>query len=100
MTMTGTVDQRITLAREYLDEAALARHPSRARQRDQGHGRDEHRTLKAATVAAGLAFPHAAQAIRLTRRIRPLTGGKWRTTTVYAVTSLTASQASPAQLAG
>ena len=39
--------------------------PSRAgdRQHDRGHGREEHRTLKAATVAAGLAFPHAAQAI-------------------------------------
>ncbi len=68
------------------------------RQHDRGDGRDEHRTLQAATVAAGLAFPHAAQAIRVTRRIRPLSGQeKWRTVTVYAITSLTASQASPAQ---
>lgn len=68
---------------------------------NRGHGREEHRTLKAATVAAGLAFPHAAQAICLTRRIRPLSGQKkWRTVTVYAITSLTASQATPAQLAG
>jgi predicted transposase YbfD/YdcC len=71
------------------------------RQRDRGHGREEHRTLQAATVTAGLAFPHAAQAIRVTRRMRPVSGGKkWRTVTVYAVTSLTASQATPAQLAG
>ena len=69
-------------------------------QRDRGHGRQEHRTLKAATVAAGLAFPHAAQAICLTRRTRPLSGGKWRTITVYAITSLTVTQATPAQLAG
>jgi len=69
-------------------------------QRDRGHGREEHRTLQAATVAAGLAFPHAAQAIRVTRRIRPLSAGKkWRTFTIYAITSLTASQAAPAQLA-
>ncbi len=74
--------------------------PCGARQHDRGHGREEHRTLKAAAVAAGLAFPHAAQAIRVTRRIRPLTGGKWRTVTVYAITSLTAAQATPAQLAG
>ena len=47
-----------------------------------------------------LAFPHAAQAIAITRRIRPLSGGRWRTVTVYAITSLTAGQASPAQLAG
>ena len=55
--------------------------------------------LKAVTVAAGLAFPTAAQAICLTRRIRPLSGGKWRTVTVYAITSLVAHQATPAQLA-
>jgi predicted transposase YbfD/YdcC len=69
-------------------------------QRDRGHGRQEHRTLKAATVAAGLAFPHAAQALRITRRTRPLAGGKWRTVTVYAITSLAVTQATPAQLAG
>jgi predicted transposase YbfD/YdcC len=73
--------------------------PAGASQHDRGHGRDEHRTLKAVTVAAGLAFPHAAQALAVTRRIRPLSGGTWRTVTVYAITSLTASQASPAQLA-
>ena len=73
--------------------------PAAARQRNRGHGRDEERTLKAAAVAAGLAFPHAAQAICLTRRIRPLTGGRWRTITVYAITSLDAHQATPAQLA-
>src|SRR5580704_14354017 len=66
--------------------------PAAHRQRDRG--RREHRTLQAATVAAGLCFPHAAQALRVTRRIRPLSGQKkWRTVTVYAVTSLTASQA-------
>jgi hypothetical protein len=70
------------------------------RSQPRGHGREEHRTLKAATPAAGLCFPHAAQAIRVTRRIRPLSGGrKWRTFTIYAITSLTASQATPAQLA-
>ena len=73
--------------------------PAGARQRDRGHGRVERRTLKAATVATGLAFPHAAQAIAVTRRIRALTSGKWRTVTVYAITSLTVSQASAAQLA-
>jgi predicted transposase YbfD/YdcC len=73
--------------------------PAGHRQRDRGHGRAEHRTLKATAVTAGLAFPHAAQAICLNRRIRPLGGGKWRTVTVYAITSLNASQATPAQLA-
>jgi predicted transposase YbfD/YdcC len=74
--------------------------PAVHRQRSRGHGRDEHRILQAATVAAGLAFPHAAQALRVTRRTRPLSGGKWRTITVYAITSLAVIQATPAQLAG
>jgi hypothetical protein len=74
--------------------------PAAARQHDRGHGREEHRTLQAAAVAAGLGFPHAAQAIRLTRRTRPLAGqDKWRTVTVYAITNLTAHQATPGQLA-
>jgi predicted transposase YbfD/YdcC len=75
--------------------------PAGCKQRDRGHGREEHRTLKAAAVTTGLAFPHAAQAIRVTRRTRPLNGKKkWRTFTIYAITSLTAAQATDAQLAG
>jgi hypothetical protein len=34
-----------------------------------------------------------------TRQVRPLDGGRWRTVTVYAITSLDAHQATPAQLA-
>jgi hypothetical protein len=45
--------------------------PAATRQRGRGHGREEHRTVKAA-VAAGLCFPHAGQAICLTRRVRLL----------------------------
>jgi predicted transposase YbfD/YdcC len=70
--------------------------------RDRGHGRVEWRTLKVTAVAAGLGFPHAAQAVQIIRRRRPLNakkGKKWSTETVYAVTSLTATQASPAELA-
>ena len=36
--------------------------------REHGHGRTERRTLKVTSVARGLAFPHAAQAIQITRR--------------------------------
>jgi hypothetical protein len=63
-----------------------------------GHGRAEIRRLQVTTVA-GLDFPHATQAIRITRRVRSLPSRRWRTVTVYAVTSLTAAQASPARLA-
>ena len=70
--------------------------------REKGHGRAERRTLKITAVAAGLAFPHAAQAIQIVRRRRALTGKnnkKWSTETMYAITSLTATQARPAELA-
>jgi predicted transposase YbfD/YdcC len=66
--------------------------------RDRGHGRAEIRRLQATTVA-GLRFPHATQAIRVTRRVRSLHSRRWRTVTVYAVTNLTNVQASPARLA-
>jgi predicted transposase YbfD/YdcC len=72
--------------------------PAQDHTRDRGHHRVELRRLQATTIA-GLDFPHATQAIRITRRVRPLTGRKWRTVTAYAVTNLTAAQASPARLA-
>lgn len=73
--------------------------PAAHRQRHLGHGREESRTVKTATVKAGLAFPHAAQAIAITRRVRPLSAAKWRTVTAYGITSLTVTQATPADLA-
>ena len=73
--------------------------PASDRQHHRGHGRDESRTIKTATVAARLAFPHAAQAIAITRRVRTRSAGKWRTVTAYGITSLTVTQASPSDLA-
>jgi len=73
--------------------------PVACQTRERGHGRAERRTLKITAVAAGLAFPHAAQAIQIVRR-RKLPGKKkWSRETCYAITSLTATQASPAELA-
>jgi predicted transposase YbfD/YdcC len=72
--------------------------PAKDHTRGRGHGRVEFRRLQVTTVA-GLNFPHATQAIRITRRVRPLRGRRWRTVTVYAVTSLAHAQASPARLA-
>jgi predicted transposase YbfD/YdcC len=66
--------------------------------RERGHGRTERRTLKITSVARGLPFPHAAQAIQIVRR--RTVKGKRSTKTCYAVTSLGVTQASPAQLAG
>jgi Transposase DDE domain len=72
--------------------------------RDRGHGRIEHRTLKVVTVHR-FGFPHAAQVIQVTRK-RTVGGWhastrrrRWQTVTVYAITSLSFEQASPARLA-
>jgi predicted transposase YbfD/YdcC len=69
----------------------------------RAHGRREIRTIKTVTIDArdgGIVFPHAAQAIQITRRTRPASGrGRWRTETVYAITDLAPHQAHPAQLA-
>jgi predicted transposase YbfD/YdcC len=73
--------------------------PVACQTRERGHGRAERRTLKVTAVAAGLAFPHAAQAIQIVRRRKLAGKKKWSRETVYAITSLAATQASPAQLA-
>jgi hypothetical protein len=56
------------------------------------------------TIATGIAFPHARQAIQVTRRTRSVstrTGrkGRWRAETVYAITDLAPHQARPDELA-
>lgn len=66
----------------------------------RARGRIEKRVLKAVTVPAGLGFPHAAQAIQVVRRARPTKRrGHWRTETVYAICTLPAEHAQPAELA-
>jgi predicted transposase YbfD/YdcC len=71
------------------------------RSAETSHGRREIRSIKVATIAAGIAFPHAAQVIQLRRRSRPASGrGRWHTETVYAITNLRPHQARPVELAG
>jgi hypothetical protein len=60
----------------------------------RGHGRVDHRILKAITVHH-FGFPHTAQVLQVTRKTRALRTRRWRTMTVYAVTSLTHAQAAP-----
>ena len=72
--------------------------PAGDRTRHRGHGRRETRTVKAVTLATpgGIAFPHAQQAIRITRT-RTL-GGKTSRETAYLTVSLPAADAQPADL--
>ncbi|MDX3067606.1 hypothetical protein PV518_36510 [Streptomyces sp. ND04-05B] len=62
-----------------------------------GHGRSEIRRIKAATVNS-LLFPGARQAVQIKRRRTDHKTGK-TAETVNAITSLTAEQATAAQLA-
>ena len=66
--------------------------------REKGHGRTETRTLKAAYVN-GLDFPHARQAIKITRPRKHTAPCRTSRQTVYAVTSLTSAHATAADLA-
>ncbi len=68
------------------------------RTREQANGRQIERTVKCVSVAGGINFPHAAQAVQITRRSRPAGTRKWSTETVYAVTSLHSSEGKPAQI--
>jgi hypothetical protein len=65
-----------------------SRSPAGDRTRDRGHGRTETRTVKAVTLhtPGGIAFPHAQQAVRITRTrtIKARTSRE----TAYLVTSL------------
>jgi predicted transposase YbfD/YdcC len=66
-----------------------------------GHGRHDIRRLQAVTCLGPLVldFPHASQALRIRRRRYNPATGRWSTVTVYAITSLNAAQARPADLA-
>jgi hypothetical protein len=62
--------------------------------------RIELRTLKAVSVG-GFGFPHTAQVVQVSRKVRDRRspGRRWRTMVVYAVTSLPHAQTSPGRLA-
>ncbi|MFE2189046.1 ISAs1 family transposase [Streptomyces sp. NPDC059455] len=72
--------------------------PLQGRTKDVGHGRSEIRRIKVATVN-NLLFPGARQGVQIKRRRTDRKTGKTTVKTVYAVTSLTAEQATPSQLA-
>lgn len=68
--------------------------------RDHGHGRSETRTVKAVTLhtPGGISFPHAEQAIRITRTRTITKSGKTSRETAYLTISLPAADAHPADL--
>lgn len=74
--------------------------PAGNRSRVKANGRTMIRTIKCATLSPGISFPHAQQAIEITRKSQVAGSKTWHIETVYAVTSLPTHQASPGQLGG
>ena len=72
--------------------------PAGAPAREKGHGRAETRTIKAAHVS-GLDFPHARQALKITRWRQDTSTGNATRQAVYAITSLTSADATTGDLA-
>jgi predicted transposase YbfD/YdcC len=72
--------------------------PAGASAREKGHGRAETRTLKTAHVSH-LDFPHARQAIKITRWRQEIATGRTSRQALYAVTSLTSADATAQDLA-
>jgi predicted transposase YbfD/YdcC len=66
---------------------------------NKGHGRFETRTVKLVEIPAGIAFPHAALAIQITRTRRTFARGRVSRDTVYAVTDLSYDNTTAAELA-
>ena len=65
----------------------------------KGHGPIERRTIKVTAVAAVIAFPDAALAIKIARRTVAVNRTRWRTQTVHAITDLGSYQTNPGELA-
>jgi predicted transposase YbfD/YdcC len=83
---------------DQLKRLPWAQIPVGDRRRETGHGRHETRTLKALTLATPdkIAFPHAQQAVRITRT-RTISGKTSRETAYFTI-SLAAADAQPAEL--
>jgi predicted transposase YbfD/YdcC len=70
------------------------------RSTEHGHGRTAQRTLKACEITGGIGFPHAVQVLQLTRTVTDRTTKRKHTEVVYAVTSLSVTDATSTQVAG
>jgi predicted transposase YbfD/YdcC len=81
-----------------LKQLPWAQIPAGHRTREHGHGRRETRTIKAVTLATpgGIAFPHAQQAVRITRT--RIVAGRTSRETAYLTVSLPAGEALPVDM--
>jgi predicted transposase YbfD/YdcC len=94
-----TVKANQPTLRKQLKELPWKQVPVADRGTEHGHGRQTTRVLKATAIAAGIAFPHAVQVLQLTRSLTDHKTKAKHQETVYAISSLTVTDASPQQLA-
>jgi hypothetical protein len=94
-----TVKANLPRLRDRLKSLPWAKIPILDATSEHDHGRWETRRLKATGIAGGIEFPHACQVLQLTRATRRGRAGAERVEIVYAVTSLSAHQAAPEQIA-
>jgi predicted transposase YbfD/YdcC len=94
----AVVKQNQPLLHAQVTALPWAQVPAGSTTREKGHGRAETRTLKAAHVS-GLDFPHARQAIKITRWRQEIATGRVSRQAVYAVTSLASADATAGDLA-
>jgi predicted transposase YbfD/YdcC len=85
---------------DYLDKLPWTTVPITFTQHHRGHGRAETRTIQVVSVGDDVPFPHVAQAYLLERNVHDLATGKHvGAVAALGITSLTAAQAAPQQLA-
>ena len=97
MCIRDSIKQNQPLLHAQVKALPWAQVPAGRTTREKGHGRAETRTLKAAHVSR-LDFPHARQAIKITRWRKDTATGKTTRQAVYAVTSLTSAHATARDL--
>jgi predicted transposase YbfD/YdcC len=82
-----------------LDRLPWAEVPVAHTQTDRGHGRIDKRTIQVLPAPDDLAFPHVNQVFLIERAVHDLDGNLTSAAAVLSVSSLTAEQATPAQIA-
>ncbi len=73
--------------------------PTGHHEQGKAHGRREARTVQVTSIKAGIGFPHARLAARITRTRARIGTERTSTEIVYAITNLGWDQVTPAQLA-
>jgi predicted transposase YbfD/YdcC len=84
---------------DQLDALAWTKIPIGWMTYDQGHGRQEIRTIQTTRAPSSVRFPHARQVFLIERHVHDLAGKPLSSIAVLGITDLTGAQAGPRRLA-